>query len=167
MKTDESEIPTTQLLYTILDIPAAMSGIIYGSGMFFAGFALGVIRILWLIPKFGEVQSALMEIPFMLLFCWYLSKQCLLAWYCCQVCLSWTDEHTDINTMGITAFVTLILLETFMSVTLLHKTLGEIEQDLVSTKGTVGLVAQVIASSFPMIQMAVQDRKTVEESHLE
>jgi hypothetical protein len=105
------------------------------------------------------VQSVILEIPLMLLFCWYLSKQCLLAWYCCQLCLSWTDEHTEINTMGVAAFTTLILLETFLSITLLHKTLGELEEDFLSPKGKIGLTAQIIASSFPIIQMALQEHR--------
>ena len=146
------------------DVPAIISGIVYGTGMFAVGFALGVIRILWLVPLVGEVDAVLIELPIMVLFCWYLSKQCLLAWYCCKVCLVWQDDHTDVITLGITAFATLLGLEGFLAVTLLHKTLGEIEEDIASTKGNLGLAAQMLASSFPMIQLAIANHINRRES---
>ena len=141
------------------DVPAIMSGIVYGVGMFAVGFALVVARIQWLRPVLGEVATDLLELPPMVVFCWYLSKQCLMAWFCCKVCLVWQDEHTDIFTLSTSAFTTLVLLESFLAVTMLHKTLGEIEEDVISTKGNIGIAAQMLASSFPMIQVAMVNRK--------
>lgn len=141
------------------DVPAIMSGIVYGVGMFAVGFGLAVARIQWLRPTFGEVVTDLLELPLMVLFCWFLSKQCLLAWYCCKLCLVWQDDHTDVFTLGISAFTTLITMESLLAVTLLHKTLGEIEEDVLSTKGNIGIAAQMLASSFPMIQVAMITRK--------
>lgn len=150
----DEDTPPLMIRY---DIPAVVSGVIYGSGMFAVGFLLGVGRILWLEPKVGEVQAVLIEIPLMLLFCWYLSTRCVLAWYCCQVCLAFTEECTNINALGISAFTSLCLMESFFSVALFHKTLGELEDDFTSTKGSIGVAAQILASSFPMIQLAMQE----------
>ena len=42
------------------------SGFLYFALVFGAGFILGTIRILWLVPQFGERRAELMETPLML-----------------------------------------------------------------------------------------------------
>jgi len=144
------------------DIPAIVSGMVYGFVMFAAGFPLGVIRITMLVPLVGELNAVLIEIPFMLLICWYLSKQCLVRLY-----LALRDERrNNVNTMGVAAFSTLLLLESFLSLTLLDRTLGELLEDFTSAKGSTGLLAQIVTSSFPIIQMSKQvERKRNEKEH--
>ena len=52
-----------------------MAGALYFVLVFGAGFVLGPIRILWLVPQFGTRAAELMEVPVMLVvivsaFCW-------------------------------------------------------------------------------------------------
>jgi hypothetical protein len=42
------------------------SGLLYFGLVFAAGFALGPVRVLWAIPRFGERTAELMEAPLML-----------------------------------------------------------------------------------------------------
>ena len=42
------------------------SGALYFATVFCAGFALGAVRVLWAVPRFGERSAELMEAPIML-----------------------------------------------------------------------------------------------------
>jgi hypothetical protein len=42
------------------------AGLVYFTGVFGAGFILGPIRVLWLVPRVGERMAELIEAPFML-----------------------------------------------------------------------------------------------------
>jgi len=42
------------------------SGLLYFTLVFGAGFVLGTIRVLWVVPRFGERMAELMETPIML-----------------------------------------------------------------------------------------------------
>ena len=42
------------------------SGLLYFGVVFAAGFALGPIRVLWAVPRFGERTAELMEAPLMM-----------------------------------------------------------------------------------------------------
>ena len=42
------------------------SGVLYFGIVFAVGFALGVVRVLWMVPQFGVRVAELMEAPFML-----------------------------------------------------------------------------------------------------
>ncbi len=42
------------------------AGVLYFALVFAAGFALGPIRVLWAVPRFGTMTAELMEMPLML-----------------------------------------------------------------------------------------------------
>jgi hypothetical protein len=42
---------------------AAKAGLVYVSAVFPAGFALGVLRVLLVAPRMGEVGAVLLELP--------------------------------------------------------------------------------------------------------
>ena len=42
------------------------AGVVYFALVFGAGFVLGTIRVLWVVPSFGERTAELMEMPIML-----------------------------------------------------------------------------------------------------
>jgi len=125
--------------------------------MFMAGFAMGTIRQGILVPIVGETLAVLMEIPFMLVICWALSKHCLTSYYLSKCLLLWRDEYTDVDTIGITSFITLLMLETFLSITVFHASLNDVQEGFSTTNGRLGLCAQLLAASFPIIQLPRQD----------
>ncbi len=46
---------------------ALRAGLFYFLAVFSAGFALGIVRILWAVPRFGARAAELMEMPIMLI----------------------------------------------------------------------------------------------------
>lgn len=49
--------------------------------VFLAGFFLGTIRILFLVPIFGEQNAELLEIPFMVIVCYLVARRIIKACY--------------------------------------------------------------------------------------
>lgn len=50
-----------------MSTPAIRAGLAYFSVVFATGFALGTLRVLWLVPRLGERLAELAETPLMLL----------------------------------------------------------------------------------------------------
>ncbi len=53
-------------MVNIVLVRIVKAGILYFALVFGAGFVLGPIRILWVVPRFGERTAELMEAPIML-----------------------------------------------------------------------------------------------------
>jgi hypothetical protein len=49
-----------------VDMQTLKAGVLYFALVFAAGFVLGLIRILWVVPRFGTRTAELMETPIML-----------------------------------------------------------------------------------------------------
>ena len=49
---------------------ALRAGLFYFLVVFSSGFMLGIIRILWVVPRFGNRAAELMEMPLMLMVNW-------------------------------------------------------------------------------------------------
>ncbi len=50
-------------------------GLIYFAVVFGAGFALGVLRVLVVVPRLGETRAVLLELPVILTLAWFLSRR--------------------------------------------------------------------------------------------
>ena len=57
-----------------------MAGINYGTALFGAGFIFGVVRTLFVTPWLGRANAVLVELPFMFLTAWLLSRFLMRAW---------------------------------------------------------------------------------------
>lgn len=142
-------------------ISSIMCGLVYGLSMFAAGFVMGVFRIFVLIPLLGnEVEAVLIEGPIMLAICWELSKQALMAWHVLNTCsgLFWDSYHTHADTISTVSFITLISLEVILSMTVFRRTFDETRADMATLKGSIGLAAQLLACTFPVIQEVSLER---------
>ena len=120
--------------------------------MFGAGFCFGIIRVLLVAPSIGELPAVLVELPFMVLICWLLSK-----FYIQKL-----DSMRSGVYVGVTAFATLMLFEVALSVIVFENSLEETLQDLKTTKGKIGLVGQLLSSSFPVIQLKMKPKQRKE-----
>jgi hypothetical protein len=67
------------------------------------------------------------------------------------------EIHTRIL-VGAVAFVTLMMLEVAVSITLFHRTIGEYLAGLQSPAGAIGFAAQVCFATFPLLNVILRGR---------
>jgi hypothetical protein len=120
-------------------------GISYGIIMFGAGFCVGTVRVLLVVPAVGHMWAVLMELPIMIWMCWRICAWLLGKWGHAVI-------GSSLLLASLTALVTLLLLEFALSCTLFGKTAQEFQADLLSTTGLIGLVAQAVCSLFLAVQ---------------
>lgn len=121
---------------------ALRHGFLYFIIVFAAGFVLGVVRVLVLVPMLGTFTAVLVEFPVIL----------SLAWLACgRILRGGRPDRQQAALMGATAFVLLMLAEASLSLAIGNRTLtdhiglyGEPEHQL-------GLSAQVAFAVFPWI----------------
>lgn len=83
---------------------ALRAGIVYFAAVFALGFALGSVRVLWLLPAIGATPAVAIELPIMLGMSW---------WVCARVLRRFVvpDAMSARIAMGGTAFALLMLAE--------------------------------------------------------
>ena len=131
---------------------ALLSGIGYGVSMFGAGFVFGAFRVLLLAPSLGELVAVFIELPIIMIICWNLSK----------LFVEKVVEAGSGVTMGIFAFVTLLLLEVGLALFVFDRTWDETLQDFASLKGRIGLAGQLISSLFPLWHLRMKPKQRQE-----
>ena len=87
-----------------------LAGALYFATVFAAGFALGVLRTLLLLPAVGPLIAVLIELPLILGISW-------LA--CSRILRHWPQTDTRAVAMGAFAFALLMLAEAAISLLLL------------------------------------------------
>lgn len=123
----------------------AKAGSVYALGVFAVGFAIGAIRVLWLVPRLGETVAVLLEAPFMLAVSWKMSR-----WSASKHGLL-TDPRSALQ-MGAIAFAVLMLAELATAVLCFHRTAAEYVAGFWSVPGAIGLAAQACFAGFPFLQ---------------
>jgi hypothetical protein len=61
-----AQSPTTAIIHRHISMRILKAAVAYFALVFGAGFALGTIRILWIVPRLGTRMAELMEAPIML-----------------------------------------------------------------------------------------------------
>lgn len=119
------------------------AGIAYFAVVFAAGFVLGTIRTLLLVPRFGAVPAVLVELPFML----------AIAYAACR----WLVSRLSVSpafgprlAMGVVAFVLLIAAELALSVLLFGGSVAGFTAGLFTPAGALGLAGQVVFAALPL-----------------
>lgn len=130
---------------------SAVTGLGYFALVFTAGFALGTLRVLFLIPRLGENAAVLLELPIML----------ALSWMACR----WLVARFDVPAMprarlvmGGLAFAVLMLAEFGVSVFGFGRTLSEHLEHYRRLPALLGLAAQIAFAAFPVIQSIIGTR---------
>lgn len=118
-------------------------GLIYFTAVFAAGFVLGTIRTLVLIPALGEMGAVLVELPVILAAAWAI---------CGQILRSRRLAAAEAAAMGATAFVLLMLGEAGLSVWLAGRTLGDHLALYVQPAHLIGLAGQLVFAAFPLLR---------------
>lgn len=120
-----------------------LAGALYFATVFAAGFALGVLRTLLLLPAVGPLIAVLIELPLILGISW-------LA--CSRILRHWPQTDTRAVAMGAFAFALLMLAEAAISLLLLDRTLAEHLAAYAKPEHWLGLAGQIAFAVFPWWQ---------------
>lgn len=124
------------------------AGFAYAILAFAVGFALGTVRVLFVVPRVGATVAVLFEMPVILGASWWLSRWCVIRFKVSRA----TAARL---VMGLAAFLVLTMAEAILSVVLFERPLSEYLADLTTLTGAIGLAAQVAFASFPLAQAGV------------
>src|ERR1700694_2744773 len=130
---------------------SAKAGVAYAVTVFAIGVLLGAARVLLLAPRVGSTIAVSVEAPIILTASWYVSS----IWM--RRLVVGAEIRTRIL-VGVVAFVTLMILEVALSISLFHRSIGEYLGGLRSLAGAIGLAAQVCFATFPLLNVVVRRR---------
>lgn len=119
------------------------NGALYVTAVFAAGFVLGVLRTLVLVPLLGELTAVLLEVPVILCISWLV---------CTRILQRWPLAPPEAVAMGATAFVLLMLAEAGLSALLAGRSLTEHLALYAQLPHQVGLAGQLAFAVIPWIQ---------------
>ena len=124
---------------------ATKAGALYAIVVFSIGFVLGTIRVLLLAPRLGETIAVIVEAPVIL----------AASWFVCRWCVDRLDVRRTVSArslMGLVAFLVLISAEVGMGA-MFGRSLGDQLAGYGSAAGVIGLAAQVVFATFPVLQV--------------
>jgi hypothetical protein len=122
---------------------AIRGGLAYFALIFAIGFALGAIRIIYVIPRFGELPAVLLELPVMLASAWLICGWLVIR---CRV----PDRTAPRLAMGATAFAALMLAELALAMLLFGRTPAQHLDSYRSVAALFGLAGQLLFAGFPL-----------------
>jgi hypothetical protein len=120
-----------------------LTGTVYVATVFAAGFVLGVLRALVLVPLLGELGAVLVELPVILAISW-------LA--CTRILRRWPLPPLGAAAMGAIALLLLMLAEAGLSTLLAGRSLAEHLTLYAQPSHQVGLAGQLAFAVFPWMQ---------------
>ena len=129
-----------------IDWPAAFrGGFAYVCIVFAIGFALGTLRVLLVVPAFGNTVAVVAEAPLMLAASWVVSRWCTRRF----------GVRGDVATrvaMGAVAFSALMFIEFGFAVVLYGDTLVRYLAKFATLPGAIGLAMQSLFAACPALQ---------------
>lgn len=120
-----------------------LTGIVYVASVFAAGFVLGVLRTLVLVPLLGQFGAVLVELPVILTIAWLV---------CTRILRRWPQLPPAAAAMGGIAFLLLMLAEAGLSTVLAGRSLADHLALYAQLSHQVGLAGQLAFSVFPWMQ---------------
>lgn len=117
----------------------------YFIAVFSFAFAIGVVRVLAIAPRIGEIGAVLLEAPIVLGLSWIVCARIVKR-------LSVPSSSKDRLAMGLIAFLLLMFAEVALAVFLFGQTLETHFQSYGKTAGALGLSAQLWFAAIPWIQ---------------
>ena len=125
---------------------ASKAGALYALIVFLIGFSFGTIRVLLLAPRLGETAAVILETPVML----------TASWVVCRWCVDRVDVPRTVpvrSAMGAVAFVVLMAAEFGFGGLVFGRSLDEQLAGYASVPGAIGLAAQIVFATFPIVQV--------------
>jgi hypothetical protein len=134
--------------------PSLTAGLAYFAIVFAIGFVLGLIRIPFLVPLFGDITAVLIELPAIL----------TLAWLVCRKLVSSMNVPLTIGSRAVMGGLALILLlsaELAFSTIVFGNSIIDHLQSYLSLAHALGLAGQFAFGLFPVIQMGLSTKADV------
>ena len=125
---------------------ALKAGSAYFAIVFCAGFLLGTMRVLALVPHVGEVIAVAIELPVMLIVSWIVC-----AWLIAR--LSVPRDAASRLAMGGLAFGLLMAAEIGVSILGFGRTMAEHMETYRHATALLGLLGQLAFALFPLVQL--------------
>jgi hypothetical protein len=122
---------------------AMTAGVIYFAAVFAAGFVLGVLRTLMLLPHVGPMLAVMIELPLILGWAW---------WVCARILRRLRLMRGQAVVMGAIAFALLMLGEAGISVWPAGRTLSQHLALYGQAPHVLGLLGQLCFACFPWVQ---------------
>jgi hypothetical protein len=128
------------------------AGALYFVIVFVAGFVLGAVRVLAVVPMLGELNAVLVELPIILTVSWI---------SCRRVIDRFRVESSVVSrlVMGALAFNLLIIAEVGLGVLVFGRSLSEATSRMQALPGVVGLAGQIAFALFPLAQIRLTNRR--------
>jgi len=120
-----------------------LTGTAYVAAVFAAGFVLGVLRTLVMVPLLGELAAVLVELPVILTIAWLV---------CTRILRRWPLSPNAAVGMGAIAFLLLMGAEASLSALLAGRSLAEHLALYAQLPHQVGLAGQLAFAVIPWIQ---------------
>lgn len=124
---------------------AVLAGFVYAAVVFAAGFVLGALRMLMIVPRFGDWAAVVLELPVIL----------AISWIVC----GWVIRRFGVSmesgarlAMGSVALAVLLAAEACLSVVLFGRTFGQHLATYRETGAQIGLAGQLLFALMPLIR---------------
>jgi hypothetical protein len=126
--------------------PPLVTGFVYFMIVFATGFVLGVIRVLVVIPRTGEIIAVLIELPLILAASWIVCASLISRF---QV----APKAVDRIMMGASAFAFLLVAEIALSTYVFGNSIDSTLVQYLTLHGFIGLCGQLAFAAFPLLQL--------------
>jgi hypothetical protein len=132
-------------------LSALKAGVAYFLLIFAAGFLLGTVRVVLLVPGFGELTAVLIELPIML----------AISWFACR----WLVAHLAVPStfiarpaMGASAFLLLMAAEAALALILFGQPPELFLAGFTHAVGLIGLAGQIAFALMPLLDASRRPR---------
>lgn len=124
-----------------------VAGFVYFAVVFGIAFVLGAIRVIFLVPRVGEVAAVLTETPVVLTVSWRTMTSIVHS-------TTHLRNVKDRLVMGLAAFCFLMVAELVLSVAAFDKTPQQFLEELTSSPShVIGLLGQIAYGMFPLAEL--------------
>ncbi len=128
-----------------LSFPVVRAGATYFALVFAAGFALGLIRVPFLVPRFGERVAELLETPIMLVVIYFASRYVVRRF-------ALASSARFVVAVGVFALVLLLAAELLLAVALQGRSIAGYISDRDPVSGSVYLASVALYAVMPWLQ---------------
>ncbi len=135
--------------------PGLKAGCVYFVIVFAAGFVLGTVRVLLLVPILGEAGAVLTELPFIL----------VISWLVCRWLIAGAPVPATLSArtvMGVMAFVLLMAAEGALAIFVFGQDVSGYLQSYRSIPAILGLAGQIAFALFPLVQLQMGGNQRIQ-----